>query len=278
MGDAQAVAAAFIEAFNAHDEARIRELYAEDAVFEGPGDVRLEGREAVTGYAMSWLNAFGDARLDVRNELVAGDSVVQEFVFEGTHTGTLQTPAGEVVPATNRQLRGRGLQVMRIEDGALADTRLYFDQVDVLTQLGLMPRPRRDRLIAAAGRVATAPPLPAAARYLAHDRDRRRTRRDAHPALDRRAPGRRRLRAQRPGLQPRDAAARPAPSTSRRVEEVDAAVQAARDAFPAGARRRSRSGPSSSSASASCCTRGARRSPRSSSASTARSSPTRSAR
>jgi steroid delta-isomerase-like uncharacterized protein len=140
MGDSQAVAAAFVEAFNAHDEARMRELYAEHAEFEGPGDIRLEGRDAVMGYTMSWLNGFGDGRLDMRYELVAGDSVVQEFMFEGTHTGSMQTPAGEV-PATNRQLRGRGLQVLRIEDGAIADIRLYYDQVDVLTQLGLMPMP-----------------------------------------------------------------------------------------------------------------------------------------
>jgi predicted ester cyclase len=140
MGDAQAVATAFVDAFNAHDETRIRELNGEHAVFEGPGDVRLEGRDATTGYAMSWLNAFGDARITVHDEIVAGDWVVQEFVFEGTHTAPLQTPAGEV-PATNRQLRGRGVQVLRIEDGSVIDTRLYFDQMDVMTQLGLMPEP-----------------------------------------------------------------------------------------------------------------------------------------
>jgi predicted ester cyclase len=140
MGDAKAVADAFLEAFNAHDEARIRELNGENAVFEGPGDVRLEGREAVTEYAMSWLNAFGDARTTVHDELVAGNWVVQEFVFEGTHTAPLQTPAGEV-PATNRQLRGRGVQILRIEGDTIVDTRLYYDQVQLMTQLGLMPEP-----------------------------------------------------------------------------------------------------------------------------------------
>jgi predicted ester cyclase len=140
MADAKAVGAQFVEAFNAHDEDRIRELSAENEVFEGPGDVRLEGREATTAYAMSWLNAFGDARIDVHDELVSGDWVVQEFVFSGTHTGPLQTPAGEIQP-TNRQLRGRGVQILRIEGDAVVDTRLYFDQMDVMTQLGLMPEP-----------------------------------------------------------------------------------------------------------------------------------------
>jgi steroid delta-isomerase-like uncharacterized protein len=140
MADAQQVGAQFVEAFNAHDEERMREVTAENAVFEAPGDVRLEGREATVAYAMSWINAFGDARIDVHDEHAAGDWVVQEFVFSGTHTAPLQSPAGEV-PATNRQLRGRGVQIFRVEGDAVADTRLYYDQVDVLTQLGLMPEP-----------------------------------------------------------------------------------------------------------------------------------------
>jgi len=138
MASAQEVGAKFIDAFNAHDESRIRELNSENAVFEAPGDVRVEGREASTQYAMAWLNAFSDARINVNNELVSGDWVVQEFTFEGTHDGTLASPAGEI-PATGRQLRGRGVQIFRVDGDTVADTRLYFDQVQVMTQLGLMP-------------------------------------------------------------------------------------------------------------------------------------------
>src|SRR5262249_26927260 len=104
MASAQEVGAQFVEAFNAHDEERMRELTAENAVFEGPA-AQVEGKDATVGYAMAWINAFDDARLEVHNELVTGDWVIQEFVFAGTHTGTLQSPAGDI-PATNRQLRG----------------------------------------------------------------------------------------------------------------------------------------------------------------------------
>jgi steroid delta-isomerase-like uncharacterized protein len=140
MADAQQVGADFVAAFNDHDESRIRELNAENTIFEGPGDVHLEGREAATQYAMAWLNAFPDARLNVKNEFASGDWVVQEFTFEGTHEGTLSGPAGEI-PATHRRLNGRGVQIFRVEGDAVVDTRLYFDQVQVLTQLGLMPEP-----------------------------------------------------------------------------------------------------------------------------------------
>jgi predicted ester cyclase len=140
MADAQVVGAQLVEAFNAHDEQRIRELNAEDTVFEAPGDVSLQGRDAATDYAMSWLNAFPDARITVQHELTAGEWVVQEFTFTGTHTAPMQSPMGEI-PPTNRSLTGRAVQIFRVDGDAVVDTRLYFDQVEVLTQLGLMPEP-----------------------------------------------------------------------------------------------------------------------------------------
>lgn len=137
MADPREIAARFVDAFNAHDESEIRALNAESAVVEAPGDVRLEGREAATEYAMGWLRAFPNARFTVENELVDGEWVTQEFTFEGDHEGTLASPGGEIAP-TGKHLRGRGVQILRIEDEAVADTRLYFDQVQVLSQLGLM--------------------------------------------------------------------------------------------------------------------------------------------
>jgi len=140
MADARQVGQRFIDAFNAHDEQRIRELNSDNAVFEAPGDVKVEGRDAATEYAMAWLRAFPDARITVHNELAAGDWVVQEFTFTGTHDGTLASPAGEI-PATHKTLNGRGVQIFRVQGNTVADTRLYFDQVQVMTQLGLMPEP-----------------------------------------------------------------------------------------------------------------------------------------
>ena len=93
---------------------------------------------ASTGYAMAWLNAFPDARMLIRNEITTNDTIVQEFTFEGTHTATLHAPTGDL-PATNKRLSGRGVQIIKVRDGLATDTQLYFDQVDILTQLGLMP-------------------------------------------------------------------------------------------------------------------------------------------
>lgn len=140
MADARQLGAKFVDAFNAHDEARIRELNGENVVFEAPGEIRLEGRDAATEYAMAWLRAFPDARLTVTNELADGDWVAQEFTFEGTHEDRLSSPSGDI-PATHKRLDGRGVQIFKVEGEVVTETRLYFDQVDVMTQLGLMPEP-----------------------------------------------------------------------------------------------------------------------------------------
>jgi steroid delta-isomerase-like uncharacterized protein len=138
MADPREVGAKFVEAFNAHDEDKIRELNGESVVFEAPGEVHVEGRDAATEYAMAWVRAFPDARLTVKNELVTGDWVAQEFTFEGTHEGPLSSPAGDI-PATHKRLNGRGVQIFKVEGDVVTDTRLYYDQVQVMTQLGLMP-------------------------------------------------------------------------------------------------------------------------------------------
>ena len=140
MSNAQNVANDFVAAFNAHDEAKIQELTADNAIMEAPGDIRLDGGEASSAYAISWMRAFPDSKLNIHNTVATGDWVVQEFSFEGTHTDTLPSPAGDI-PATNRSLVGRAVQLVRVEGDKVAETKLYFDQVQVLTQLGLMPEP-----------------------------------------------------------------------------------------------------------------------------------------
>ncbi len=138
MANPTKVAAEALEAFNAHDERRMRACYGDDATLEAPGDVRIEGGDASVGYAMAWLNAFPDARLTVHERVVGGEWVVERFTFAGTHDATLHGPDGDI-PATHRRLEGRGAQMFRVKGDKIVEEHLYFDQVQVMTQLGLMP-------------------------------------------------------------------------------------------------------------------------------------------
>jgi hypothetical protein len=79
-----------------------------------------------------------DLRVHVVDRGHATEWVVQEFTFEGTHEDTLSSPTGDI-PATHKRLKGRAVQVFKVEGDVVTDTRIYFDQVLVMTQLGLMP-------------------------------------------------------------------------------------------------------------------------------------------
>ena len=137
MSDTRTAFDAWIDAFNSHDQAAIRDLTADDCIFEGPG-VRLEGGDATVGYAMGWLNAFSDAKIQVDSVVVDGDWAAMTGYFKGTHDNTLSGPGGDV-PATGRRLEGRCSQFVRFADGKSVEEYLYYDQMDVATQLGIVP-------------------------------------------------------------------------------------------------------------------------------------------
>jgi predicted ester cyclase len=137
MTDVKESAARFIRAFNAHDEDAMRVLTHPNATFAAPGDVHLRGVEA-TGYAIKWLKACPDGRLTVKNELICGEWVVEELLFEGTHQGPMESPAG-IIAATGKRLAVKAVLITRYESDLALETRIYFDQVDVLAQLGVMP-------------------------------------------------------------------------------------------------------------------------------------------
>jgi predicted ester cyclase len=139
MADARDTAVRLLQAFNAHDEEVIRGLFAPNSRLEAPGEVRLQGRDALAGHAVVLFNGFPGARITAQNDLVGGPRVMQEFIFEGTHTGPLVGPGG-TIPATGRRVVVRGVLVGRYERGLAIDVRLYYDQLDVLTQLGLTPQ------------------------------------------------------------------------------------------------------------------------------------------
>ena len=143
MADLKQIAQEKINAFNAHDANAVAALDHPDVVATVPGPTgrsELRGREAVKGYNQSWFNAFPDARVRSTNDVISGDYIVQEGTFEGTNTGPWRSEAGDM-PATGRALKGQFCQVIRTKDGKIVSSNLYFDQVQVLTQLGLMPAP-----------------------------------------------------------------------------------------------------------------------------------------
>jgi len=130
----------FVAAFNAHDESALHALHAEDIKFNAPGGFKANNAKDATAFAMTWLKAFPDGKMKVRSEITSGPWVVQEILMEGTHTAPLESLTG-AIPATHKKVTGYGVQLLRVEDGKIAEARIYFDQLDQMTQLGLIPTP-----------------------------------------------------------------------------------------------------------------------------------------
>ena len=126
------------ETFNAHDIEGFREVLADDAVFEAPGGMRGEGKEACAGFYGSWFAAFPDAHVDVHSVHFIDDVAVEEGTFTGTHNGVLHAPTGDI-PPTGRSVEIGYIQVLRFREGKHTSFHLMFDRLLMLEQLGLVP-------------------------------------------------------------------------------------------------------------------------------------------
>jgi steroid delta-isomerase-like uncharacterized protein len=116
------------------------ELVATNEVFDGEAEVRRYFADTRTAFP------------DQRNRLLAlhpsDDSVIAEFLLEGTHKGPLRG-----MPPTGRTFAMQASAVFFFGPGSnrILCERVYFDAATILRQLGLASDPRSTR-----GRIETA--------------------------------------------------------------------------------------------------------------------------
>lgn len=85
------------------------------------------------------ITAFPDMKVTTTMLFGQGDWVAAEYVMEGTHTGILALPGGQMIPATNKRVRVLVCELARMENGKFAEERVHFDLAGMMMQLGLMP-------------------------------------------------------------------------------------------------------------------------------------------
>jgi predicted ester cyclase len=139
MGEARKVMDRVTKAVFAEDVKTLGKLYAPDAIADTPDQGEIKGREEIVNYLNEFLVAFPDAKYDTTRKHEAGDTAIDEGYFTGTHTGPLHGPEGQVIPPTGKRVSMRSCDMATCENGLVTSHRFYFDQVDFLTQLGLMP-------------------------------------------------------------------------------------------------------------------------------------------
>jgi predicted ester cyclase len=134
MAEAKQVVERHVEAFNAHQADS--EPWTDDAEFVAPG-ASMRGREEVLAFLAAFWEAFPDGRLELSRVSGEGSVAAAEGRFIGTHSGVFRTPTA-AVPATGRLVDFRWMSAYEGRGDELASEHLYFDQVELLTQLGLM--------------------------------------------------------------------------------------------------------------------------------------------
>jgi len=139
MSGAKRVLEQAIEYWNAGDRDAWATLYAEDVVYEAPGGQRISGlADLETKYFDALLTAAPDRSSRDVVLFADGEHVVEQARYVGTHTGPLRSPDGIEVPATGQQFDFPFVGIFQVQGGKIRSIRIYYDQFELLTQLGLM--------------------------------------------------------------------------------------------------------------------------------------------
>jgi steroid delta-isomerase-like uncharacterized protein len=126
-------------AVNAHDLNPIGDMYAEDGEVTWPGLPTMKGRQAVVAFYAQLLGAFPDVRVSISRIIEQGDHVAVEYESTATNSGPLPLATGEL-PATNKRIAIKAVSIGTVDrNGRIKTQREYFDQVEMLGQLGLTP-------------------------------------------------------------------------------------------------------------------------------------------
>jgi predicted ester cyclase len=140
MGESKRAIERNVETWNAHDKAAWTQDIADDCEIVGVGGFVGTGRELRDQFYSMWTDAFPDTKITPTAIIEDGEYGVLEAMFEGTHTGVLNSPSGPI-PPTHKRIKSPFVSVGKFRDGKFASLHLIFDQVELLTQLGLMPVP-----------------------------------------------------------------------------------------------------------------------------------------
>jgi ketosteroid isomerase-like protein len=134
--DARDLVAQFYAAFDAGDLDAAVAIFSDDLETTDPGMGTVFGIGPFREYLETLKRALPDAQAPIEHLFVADDTVVVEGRFVGTHTGPLTTPDGDVAP-TGAHVDLRFADVSRVRDAKVVSYHTYYDQLSLLTQLGL---------------------------------------------------------------------------------------------------------------------------------------------
>ena len=141
MGQARELMDRATEAIIAGDLEVLRDIYSPDVVVTTPDSGTLHGVDQLIEWNGAFVGSFSDRQFDSLRAHETADSAIDQGDFLGTHTNPLVLPDGQSVPPTGKRIRMRSMDVATVKDGKIVSHDFYFDQLDLLGQLGLIEAP-----------------------------------------------------------------------------------------------------------------------------------------
>lgn len=109
--------------------------FTKDVVMHvSPADI--VGIDSSRAYYANFLTGFSKITFTIKDVFGQGNKLVKYWNFKGTHTGVFFG-----IPATGKTVSLDGTTLVRMSNGKIAEERDFFDNMDFMTQLGLMPAP-----------------------------------------------------------------------------------------------------------------------------------------
>lgn len=108
--------------------------YAENAVLHHTAPETM-GKANCKAYYANYVTGFSNRQFIIKDIFAQGNKVVKYWQFKGKHTGLLFG-----IPATNKDVDVIGCTIAVIENGKITEEHDFFDNLEFLRQLGLMPR------------------------------------------------------------------------------------------------------------------------------------------
>ncbi len=125
-----------IDVLNSHDYEKLDQFYAQDfrRYCQATPDVKVESLDDFKALTDEWDQAFPDAKMELHLTAAEGDLVAFYMTYSGTHTGQMGP-----FPATGKRMESECAGFHRLEQGKIVETWVTWDNVAVLSQLGLFP-------------------------------------------------------------------------------------------------------------------------------------------
>jgi predicted ester cyclase len=131
----------FYEAFEANDQAALKEVLVPDLVAYSHGAPGPQSREVHLQGISMWNAAFSDTHFTIEEQIAEDDKVATRVTMRAVHNrGEFQG-----LPPSGKQIVVGGISLERIRDGTIVERQVSGDWLGMMQQLGLIPPPQANR-------------------------------------------------------------------------------------------------------------------------------------